>query len=167
MQRILHLEGNPHWISPCRDAYQQAGHSFQLLPVSEKLQAACLHHILPLYSPTFLVLTGHDQRAATGSLHTDAFIRAVRAARHYEPDPNRLFIFAGACGSDAEAIQKAGANFASSPGRISISILDPVHLILAAAACPPEEIIPPSRVIAATQCGSAGIRGSAFRVPQP
>jgi len=36
-----------------------------------------------------------------------------------------MCIFAGACQSYFEAIMQAGANFASSPGRININALDP------------------------------------------
>lgn len=167
MQRILHLEGNASWIPACHARYQIASHHVRLFPVSEELQAVCLASLLPIEQPTFLVLTGHDQSTRDGSLHTAAFIRAVRTARYFQPDPSRLFIFAGACGSDAKTIQKAGANFASSPGRIPISILDPVDLILSAAALPPGEWIAPDRILSSTACGSAGILGHAFRVPQP
>ena len=37
-----------------------------------------------------------------------------------------LVIFAGACQSYFEEIMKAGANFASSPGRILIDFIDPL-----------------------------------------
>lgn len=55
------------------------------------------------------------------------FIATVREARRYEKDTNSdLVIFAGACQSYFEALMQAGANFASSPARILIDILDPL-----------------------------------------
>lgn len=157
MSRILHLEGNPAWLSLCRRAYTAAAADCAVFPVPEIQQAAFLPYILPLCRPSFLVLTGHDRADGASSFHTQAFCRSVRAARLYEPDPERLVIFAGACSSRAEDILKAGANFASSPGRIPISVLDPVLLALAASAVSPGRQIEPSRIIAATLCGPAGI----------
>ncbi|MCI9063484.1 MAG: hypothetical protein HFJ17_02625 [Clostridia bacterium] len=55
------------------------------------------------------------------------FIETVKEARRYEKDQNKdLVIFAGACQSYFEALIMAGANFASSPARILIDILDPL-----------------------------------------
>lgn len=44
----------------------------------------------------------------------------------WESFTNNLVIFAGACQSYYEALINAGANFASSPGRIMIDFLDPI-----------------------------------------
>ena len=50
-----------------------------------------------------------------------------KEARRYEKDTDSsLVIFAGACQSYFEALMQAGANFASSPARILIDILDPL-----------------------------------------
>lgn len=55
------------------------------------------------------------------------FIETVKEARRYEQDyEESLVIFAGACQSYFEALIQAGANFASSPARILIDILDPL-----------------------------------------
>ena len=55
------------------------------------------------------------------------FIETVKEAKRYEKDYNTdLVIFAGACQSFFEALMSAGANFASSPARILIDILDPL-----------------------------------------
>ena len=47
------------------------------------------------------------------------FVKAVLEARKINPSSNKLAIFAG-------AIMAAGANFASSPGRILIDFMDPL-----------------------------------------
>ena len=55
------------------------------------------------------------------------FIETVKQARKYESENGKeLVIFAGACQSYFEALIMAGANFASSPARILIDILDPL-----------------------------------------
>ena len=53
------------------------------------------------------------------------FISAIKMARKYEKNQDKLIIIAGACQSDYEELIKAGANFASSPKRINIHALDP------------------------------------------
>lgn len=52
------------------------------------------------------------------------FIKSVIEARR---STNKdIVIFAGACQSFFEAIMSAGANFASSPGRVLIDFMDPL-----------------------------------------
>ena len=53
------------------------------------------------------------------------FIETVKRARKYK-NGKELAIFAGACQSYYEGIILAGANFASSPGRILIDFKDPL-----------------------------------------
>ena len=53
------------------------------------------------------------------------FVDAVKVARNYEKDQEKLIIIAGACQSNYEELIKSGANFASSPKRINIHALDP------------------------------------------
>ncbi len=54
------------------------------------------------------------------------FVSTVREARKWAMSSNKLVIFAGACQSFFEAIIEAGADFASSPGRILIDFVDPL-----------------------------------------
>jgi len=58
------------------------------------------------------------------------FVKSVKEARKFRKKENDLTIFAGACQSYYEILIQAGANFASSPGRILIDFIDP--LIVAA-----------------------------------
>ena len=53
------------------------------------------------------------------------FIQTVQNAREWKGQ-KELAIFAGACQSYYEALIGAGANFASSPGRIMIDFIDPL-----------------------------------------
>ena len=54
------------------------------------------------------------------------FIKCVKNAREFDTANNNLAIFAGACQSFFEALIDAGANFASSPGRVLIDFADPL-----------------------------------------
>ena len=62
--------------------------------------------------------------------NSDNFVKAVQNARIFEPDKDALVIFAGACQSHYEALIESGANFASSPARVSINVLDPVKIAI-------------------------------------
>lgn len=54
------------------------------------------------------------------------FINTVLEARKWANSNEELVIFAGACQSYFEALMNAGADFASSPGRILIDFVDPL-----------------------------------------
>ena len=61
------------------------------------------------------------------------FINTVKKARIYQPSKDSLVIFAGACQSYYEALIEGGANFASSPSRKNINVLDPVYIAISVA----------------------------------
>src|SRR5690625_4579604 len=83
-----------------------------------------------------ILITGHDsysknkgsKSALQAYRHTKYFAEAVREARQITPNLDQLIIFAGACQSHFESLIRAGANFASSPGRRNIHALDPVYI---------------------------------------
>lgn len=103
--------------------------------IPESKQAILVYKLLVIYKPDILVITGHDSMVKQYNRYYDIynyknskyFISTVKEARRYEKDMNaNIVIFAGACQSYYEALIKAGANFASSPARILIDILDPL-----------------------------------------
>ena len=103
--------------------------------ISENRQPKVVYNLLKMYKPDILVITGHDGMLRKGYGYYDIynyrnsrhFISTIKEARRYEKDTNSdLVIFAGACQSYFEALMQAGANFASSPARILIDILDPL-----------------------------------------
>ena len=103
--------------------------------IKEKTQPMMVYSLLKYYKPDILVITGHDGMIIKEHNYYDLynyrnsryFIETVKEARRYEKDYNAdLTIFAGACQSYFEALMQAGANFASSPARILIDIMDPL-----------------------------------------
>ena len=58
------------------------------------------------------------------------FINTVKEARKWGKCSDKLVIFAGACQSYYEALIESGANFASSPTRQNINVLDPVYIAI-------------------------------------
>lgn len=101
----------------------------------ESEQLGVVRRYLETYRPNVLVLTGHDSfkknsdKNNIGSYRNSRhFIESARMVRKYEPNPDRLCVFSGACQSYYELIMNAGANFASSPGRILINVLEPAFV---------------------------------------
>ena len=92
------------------------------------------------------------------------FIQTVKEARRYdEKHGKKLVIFAGACQSNYEQLIRAGANYASSPGRIMIHALDPVFVVEKIACSRIDTIVPIEEVIEQTVTGLKGIGGSETR----
>ena len=90
--------------------------------------------LLEKYNPDILVITGHDTMIKKGVNFSNIynyknsknFRDAVLEARKWAKSSKKLVIFAGACESFFEALIDAGADFASSPGRILIDFIDPI-----------------------------------------
>ncbi len=124
-----------------------------------------------LDNPDILVITGHDALTSRKGNITDLnnyrnslnFIKAVKQARKWEPNLDNLVIFAGACQSNYEQLIRAGANYASSPGRIMIHALDPVFVVEKIACSRIDTIVPIEEVIEQTVTGLKGIGGSETR----
>ena len=133
--KILHLDGDKRYSEKSYKYYQKMGINAFVKNVPENKQPRVVYNLLKLYKPDILVITGHDGMLKKGYGYYDIynyrnskyFIETVKEARRYEKDTkSELVIFAGACQSYFEALMQAGANFASSPARILIDILDPL-----------------------------------------
>ena len=86
------------------------------------------------------------------------FIETVKRARKYQDD-RELVIIAGACQSYYEAIIKAGANFASSPGRILIDFKEPLIVANEIATTDSDKFITIRNVENKLRNGRRGING--------
>ena len=94
--KILHLDGDRHYSQKAFKYYQEIGITAIVKNIPENIQPVMVYKLLSYYKPDILVIKSD------------------------------LVIFAGACESYFEALMQAGANFASSPDRILIDILDPL-----------------------------------------
>ena len=131
--KILHLD--ERYSEKSFIYYQKMGINAIVKNIPENKQPRVVYNLLKTYKPDILVITGHDGMLKKGYGYYDIynyrnskyFIATVKEARRYERDTDSsLVIFAGACQSYFEALMQAGANFASSPARILIDILDPL-----------------------------------------
>ena len=133
--KILHLDGDRKYSEKSYNYYQKMGLNAIVKNIQEYKQPQVVYHLLEVYQPDILVITGHDEMIKKGTRYYDIynyrnskyFVETVKEARRYDNDYDKnLVIFAGACQSYFEALMSAGANFASSPARILIDFLDPL-----------------------------------------
>lgn len=132
--KILHLDGDKRYSEKAVRYYKKMGLNAIVKNISEQNQPKMIIELLNKYKPDVLVVTGHDGMIKSGTDYNNIynyrnskyFIKTVLKARTWKLPKNDLVIFAGACQSFFEAIMEAGANFASSPGRILIDFMDPL-----------------------------------------
>ncbi|MEA4892443.1 MAG: sporulation peptidase YabG [Peptococcaceae bacterium] len=164
---VLHLDGDKEYLDICRATYSQLGIKANTLSVSEKKQPEVVIDYLKQYKPDILILTGHDGliknnkefRDIKNYRHSRYFAEAVIKAREYEPNRDDLIIFAGACQSHYEALIDAGANFASSPGRVLIHAFDPVFLAEKLAYTSIFDVLSLRDILSNTITGTEGVGG--------
>jgi spore coat assembly protein len=165
--RILHLDGDEDFMNICLEHYKNAGIECVGRAVAESKQPQVIVNLLRRLRPDVLVLTGHDamKKDAAGedtleNYRTSAYFKkAVLEARRFEPDPDRLCIWAGACQSYFQEIMKAGSNFASAPGRILINALDPAIVAEKVAVTDNNRIVTPQEAARISKSGSKGVGG--------
>jgi len=171
--KILHIDGDSDYLEMSMKYYKEQGVDAVGKLVKEEDQPKLVTSFLKQYNPDIVVLTGHDSMSKQGegngsgkSVHSleryknsAYFIEAVREARKYQHSMDELVVFAGACQSYFEAIIEAGANFASSPGRIMIHALDPVIVGKHIAWTPVDRVVTAEEVMKGTITGLKGIGG--------
>ena len=133
--KILHLDGDRYYSEKSLKYYKKMGVNAIVKNIPENRQPMMVYNLLKYYKPDILVITGHDSMIKKEKNYYDLFnyqnskyfVQTVKEAKRYEKDFGvDLVIYAGACQSYFEALIGAGANFASSPSRILIDILDPL-----------------------------------------
>lgn len=164
---ILHIDSSQEFMKTCLKQYSESriNATGKCFPESE--QPNYVRQLLGKYKPEILVITGHDSlKKNSDSIYSmnnysnsRYYIQSVKEARSYEPDRDKLCIFAGACQSYFEAIMDAGANFASSPGRVLINALDPAIVSQRISLTDSKTIVYPQEITKLTVSGSAGIGG--------
>ncbi|MBB6638273.1 sporulation peptidase YabG [Cohnella thailandensis] len=165
--KVLHLDGDPNYLQKSLAVYHQLRVPAEGAHCHESQMPQVLMRLLPKVRPDIVVVTGHDgvlkQREdwhkLTSYKNSVNFLHSVHVAREYEKHKDSLVVVAGACQSHFEALLGAGANFASSPGRIMIHALDPVYVAVRAAFTPFRETINIEDVIAHTISGMQGVGG--------
>ena len=169
--KVLQIDGDKEYLKLCLDVYTELGIPAVGIAIPEPNQHKEVRALLEKHNPDILVITGHDALTSKKGNTTDLsnyknsmnFIKTVKQARKWQPNLDNLVIFAGACQSNYEQLIKAGANYASSPGRIMIHALDPVFVVEKIACSRIDTIVPIEEVIEQTVTGMKGIGGSETR----
>lgn len=165
--KILHIDGDEDYLERCIKFYRNLNVKAYGLKLKEEEMADYIDQYLKEYIPDILVITGHDayykKKNDISNIdnyqNSGNFINAVKKARKYEKDQNKLIIISGACQSNYEELIKAGANFASSPKRINIHALDPAIIASSIALSARNKSIDLISLIGKTKYGSDGIGG--------
>jgi len=165
--KILQFDSSEKFLNMCKNNYREAGINVVGIVAKEREQPNLVERALNDYKPDILILTGHDgikkESSNLNSIesyrNSKYFIQSVKLAREYESSYDKLCIFAGACQSYFEAIMNAGANFASSPGRININALDPAIVCEKVAITNTNRYVIPQEVARMTISGVKGIGG--------
>lgn len=165
--KIMQIDGDKDYLTRCLNFYKK----YNLQAIGKVLQEEELplkiEGLLKEYTPDIIIITGHDAYYSKKGNKNDInnyrnskyFCEAVKKARKYEKDNNKLIIIAGACQSDYEELLKCGANFASSPKRINIHALDPAIIATSIALTEKGEVIDLLSVLNKTKYGADGIGG--------
>jgi spore coat assembly protein len=160
---VLHIDGDKNYLNRCMDLYKNMNISAYGLVINEREISSKIMDYLNEIRPDVLVITGHDAYYDSDDensyKNSSNFIKAVKTAREYERDHDKLIIVAGACQSDYESLIKAGANFASSPKRINIHALDPAIIASSVCLSRKSEPIDLMKILSRTKYGKDGIGG--------
>jgi spore coat assembly protein len=167
--KVLHLDGDPNYLRKSMGLYGDLRVPAEGIYVPEQNMAEVLTRLLPQVHPDIVVITGHDgilkdvKDGDTQSLssykNSQNFVNAVRTARKYERNRDALVIIAGACQSHFEALLQAGANYASSPGRVLIHALDPLYIAAKVAFTPIKDTVQMADILQHTMSGLEGLGG--------
>lgn len=165
--KVLHIDGDEEYMNVCLKNYKKLNVNAICKFVPEVNQPAAIIGLLEEHKPDILVLTGHDgmlkgsrdYKNIDSYKNSKYFVEAVKKAREYEKSYDELVIFAGACQSYYEALIEAGANFASSPSRILIHVLDPVFICEKIAYGSISKCLNPEEILMGTITGSKGVGG--------
>lgn len=128
--KILHVDSDNEYLKKCLRVYKDLNLYAYGVCLDEEDFAKEIMGLVEFTRPDIIVLTGHDAYNKKGLydlknyLNSNFFCQTILEIRKvYTKD--EMFIFAGACQSNFEALIASGANFASSPNRENIDAYDP------------------------------------------
>ncbi len=158
--KILHIDADKDYLQKCLDFYKENNILAYGKNIKEKNIQAEIKELLNEYNPDILVLTGHDSYKGNNVyINSKYYINSVKESRKYEKNLKDLIIIAGACQSDYIGLMKSGANFASSPNKINIHVLDPAIIAANIALSERDKEIDLATLLSKTKYGKEGIGG--------
>ena len=169
--KVLHIDGDSFYLERCMNLYKKLNIMAYGVCLKEMDIESNIEKYLSDLNPDIVVITGHDayykKKGSSSDINnyknSSNFINAVKKARSYEKDQDKLIIIAGACQSDYEDLIKAGATFASSPKRINIHALDPAIIASFISLYDRNKVVDLKEVLSKIKSGSDGIGGIATK----
>ena len=162
--KILHIDADKDYLEKCLKLYEELSLPAYGIHMNEVMLKTHILELIDQLDPDIVVLTGHDSynkkgiKELSNYRNTIDYVEAVKQIRkHYSKD--HIFVFAGACQSNFEAIMASGANFASSPKRVNIDAYDPAIVAIKAAITPFNEIINLEEIKDLLESKKSGISG--------
>ncbi len=176
--KLLHIDADEDYMKVCIKFYEVMGIEAYGYVFDEPNQPKEIRRLLEKHQPDILVVTGHDIDRDDNNVdeitdyeNSTFYVESTRVARVYESSMDSLIIIAGACQSDYERIMKAGSNFASSPARIMIDVLDPCYVAERIAYTYFTKTVTPEEAVKYTTTKTRGIGGvessGVLRVVEP
>ncbi len=169
--KILHLDGDEFYLKKAMEAYRHYHIDADGYFIKESDMPKFISQLINKHRPDVLVITGHDslfkgQNVSDINSYRNSkyFVETIRMARSIINSKDELVIVAGACQSYYEALISEGANFASSPNRKNIHLLDPVIVASSIASATISEEIDFNKVLKSTyskQIGGIETKGRA------
>lgn len=144
--KILHLDSDSNYLDKCMSLYK----SLNIYAVGKVMNecdfSSKIIDLIRQYRPNIIILTGHDSfnnkdiKDLNNYKNSTNFLNAIIKIREYY-SLDDICVFAGACGSNFEALIAGGANFASSIDRTNIEAYDPAIVGILAAITPLNQTI--------------------------
>ena len=131
--KVLHIDGDEYYLKKAMDVYSKYNVFSVGYHIKEEEIPYKIEELLKKHKPDIVVITGHDAYYPNKSKedigaykNSSYYIESVRKARQINSNKDDLIVIAGACQSFYEKLIEEGANFASSPTRSNIHLLDPI-----------------------------------------
>ena len=164
--KVLHLDSDVEYLKRSMKLYEKYNVPSIGYKINEEDMPQKIMELLMLHKPDILVITGHDAIDKNGhNINTHHFVESVKVARTYEPSKDTLCIIAGACFSSFKELINGGSNISSSPGSVSINVLDPSKVAIMIASTSVKEYVDMNKIINLTsnkQKGMGGIETKGF-----
>lgn len=158
--KVLHLDSDNEYLKRSMKLYEQYKVPSVGYRYDEYQMPNVLLDLLKKHHPDILIITGHDAIDKKGeNVNTSYFVNCVKIARTYQPSKDALCIISGACYSSFKDLIYEGSNISSSPGKVSINVLDPAKVAIMIATTPVVEYVDINKVINLTSNKEKGMGG--------
>lgn len=158
--KVLHLDSDEMYLKRSMKLYEDYKVPSVGYRIDEKDMPIKIVELLNKHHPDILIITGHDAIDKQGNnMNSKYFVECVKNARTYQPNKDSLCIISGACYSSFKELIYEGSNISSSPGKVSINVLDPSKVAIMIATTPVVEYVDIKKVINLTSNKEKGMGG--------